>query len=167
MSVQPAEDFDTWYEASRPRVLATLILVSGDGHAAADATDEAFLRALARWPTVAAMRSPVGWTVRVGINVIRRRQRRHALEQRILRRERPPADVPAPAGEAWLAVRDLPRRQRETLVMRYVADMSELDISTSLGISRSAVSSALTDGRRALAEVFGEPNPEVDHVRHP
>jgi RNA polymerase sigma-70 factor, ECF subfamily len=164
VSAPPIEQFDPWYETSRPRVLAALILVCGDVHVASDATDEAFLRALSRWPSVSAMQSPVGWTVRVGINVVRRRQRRIAIEHRLLRRVPPQAEVPAPAGEAWLAVRDLPPRQREALVMRYVADMREADIARSLGISRSAVSSALTDGRRRLAVVLADPTQEVRHV---
>jgi RNA polymerase sigma-70 factor, ECF subfamily len=167
VSVPGVDGFESWYEASRPKVLATLILVSGDVHVAAEATDEAFVRALARWPMIAEIQSPVGWTVRVGVNLVRRRQRRQSLEHRILRRQVARPDVPAPAGEAWLAVRDLPRRQREALVMRYVADMRETDIAKSLGITRSAVSSALTDGRRALAQLLGDPPVEVEHVRNP
>jgi RNA polymerase sigma factor (sigma-70 family) len=174
-AVQPIEtdDFATWYEAARPRVLATLILVTGDTHRAAEATDEAFVRALARWGSVSQMQSRVGWTVRVGINLVRRRERRARLEATLLRREVPRGDVPAAAGEAWLAVAGLPPRQREVLVLRYVADLTEIEIARSIGVSRSAVSSALTDARRALASLLTEPQhapasrkapPEVRHV---
>lgn len=153
--VQPARrDFDNWYGVARPRVLATLILICGDVDAASDATDEAFLRALSRWPSVSEMESPIGWTIRVAINVVRRTQRRAAIEHRLLRRMPRQSSIAGPAGEAWLAVRDLPPRQRETLVMRYVGDMLEADIAAALGLSRSAVSSALSDGRRRLAELL-------------
>lgn len=40
-------EFDEWYEISHPRVLATVLLVTGNLDRAADATDEAFTRALA------------------------------------------------------------------------------------------------------------------------
>jgi RNA polymerase sigma factor (sigma-70 family) len=155
-------EFDEWYEMAHPRVLATVLLVPGDLDRAADATDEAFTRALARWSSVGRMQSPIGWTVRVAINVSRRRIRRSSIEARLLRREVPPADVPAAAGEAWMAVRDLPERQRQVVVMRYVADLPEAEIAKSLGISRSTVSDALTDARRRLAVLLSDP--EVRHV---
>ena len=39
------------------------------------------------------------------------------------------------------ALRDLPERQREAIVLRYYADLSEADIATTMGISRGAVKS--------------------------
>jgi RNA polymerase sigma-70 factor (ECF subfamily) len=147
--------FDAWYSAARPRVLATLTMVCGDADAAAEATDEAFVRALARWDAVRTMASPVGWTVRVAINVARRRARRRTIETRLLRREVPRADVPPVAGELWLMVAELPARQREVVVLRYVADLGESAIAEVLGVSRSAVSSALTDARRRLGAELG------------
>jgi RNA polymerase sigma-70 factor, ECF subfamily len=155
-------EFDEWYEMAHPRVLASVLLVIGDLDRAADSTDEAFTRALARWGSVGRMQSPIGWTVRVAINVANRRLRRSSIEARLLRREVPTADVPAAAGEAWMAVRDLPQRQRQVLVMRYVTDLPEAEIAKSLGISRSTVSDALTDARRRLAMLLADP--EVRHV---
>lgn len=158
----PFREFDEWYQDAHPRVLATLLLVTGNLDLAADGTDEAFTRALGRWNSVGQMQSPTGWTVRVAINVARRRARRSSIEARLLRRELPVAEVPAAAGEAWMAVRDLPERQRQVVVMRYVADLPEAEIAKSLGISRSTVSDALTDARRRLAVLLSDP--EVRHV---
>lgn len=158
--------FDDWYGSSRGRVLAALIVACGDVHVAAEATDEACLRALERWDRVGVMGSPTGWAVMVGLNVVRRRQRRIALERRLLRREHWAVEIAGPAGEAWLAVRDLPQRQRQVLVLRYVADLPEAAIADLLGVSRSAVSSALTDGRRSLASAFTDDS-EVVHAEHP
>lgn len=149
--VSNGEDFEAWYETARPRVLATLSMVCGDLDDAAEATDEAFVRALGRWSTVRSMESSIGWTVRVAINVARRRARRRSIEARLLRREVPRPHVPAAAGEMWHLVRELPDRQREVVTLRYVADLSEPAIAEVLGVSRSAVSSALTDARRRLA----------------
>ena len=39
------------------------------------------------------------------------------------------------------ALRDLPERQREAIVLRYYADLSEADIATAMRISRGAVKS--------------------------
>jgi RNA polymerase sigma-70 factor, ECF subfamily len=54
------EDFERWYRREHPRVLATCVALTGDLDAAGDATDEAFSRALERWPVVGAMVSPGG-----------------------------------------------------------------------------------------------------------
>lgn len=86
-------EFDEWYEMAHPRVLATVLPVTGDLDRAADSTDEAFTRALARCGSVGRMQSPIGWTVRVAINVANRLRRSSIA--RLLRREVSTADRPA------------------------------------------------------------------------
>ena len=48
------------------------------------------------------------------------------------------------------ALRDLPGRQREAIVLRYYADLSEAQIATAMGISRGAVKSHTARGMAAL-----------------
>ena len=48
------------------------------------------------------------------------------------------------------ALRRLPERQREALVLRYYLDLSEAEIAATMGISRGTVKSATS---RALAAV--------------
>jgi RNA polymerase sigma-70 factor (sigma-E family) len=48
------------------------------------------------------------------------------------------------------ALRDLPDRQREAIVLRYYADLSEAEIATAMGISRGAVKSHTARGMTAL-----------------
>ena len=48
------------------------------------------------------------------------------------------------------ALRALPERQREALVLRYYADLSEADIAAAMGISRGAVKSHTARGMAAL-----------------
>jgi RNA polymerase sigma-70 factor (sigma-E family) len=48
------------------------------------------------------------------------------------------------------ALRDLPGRQREAIVLRYYADLSEAEIATAMGISRGAVKSHTARGMSAL-----------------
>src|SRR6478736_5644154 len=121
--------FEEFYEAEHGRVVTSLLLATGQADTARDAADEAFLRALMAWPRVQQMASPAGWTFRVALNVVRRRERRRSMERRILARKPPPPDVPAPAGEAWALVAELPERQRTAVVLRFVADMTENQIA--------------------------------------
>lgn len=53
--------------------------------------------------------------------------------------------------EVFLAVRALPRRQREAVVLRYYLDLSEAEISEAMGVSRGTVKSTIFRALRALA----------------
>jgi RNA polymerase sigma-70 factor (ECF subfamily) len=141
--------FETWYLREHPRVVAALTWVAGDPDVAADATDEAFARAYANWRRVGQMASPGGWVYRVALNVVRRRMRRAALEQRTVE---PPAEVAHVVDhEIWTVVQQLPERQRVAVVLRYLLDLPERDVATAMGISRGTVASALAAARRRLA----------------
>ena len=48
------------------------------------------------------------------------------------------------------ALRKLPERQREVLVLRYYADLSEADIAEAIGVSRGAVKSHASRGLAAV-----------------
>jgi DNA-directed RNA polymerase specialized sigma24 family protein len=149
--------FETWYRGAHPRLLASLVLVTGSVDEASECVDEALARALGHWRRVSSMASPDGWTYRVALNVARRRARRRTMEATLLRRRaaEPPA-LDGPAGEAWAVVAELPLRQRQVVVLRYVADLTEGDIAAALGISRSTVSSTLADARRALGRLLAD-----------
>ncbi|MGO9873970.1 MAG: sigma factor [Acidimicrobiia bacterium] len=99
--------------------------LTGDRGIASDEKDEAFARAWRHWDRVKEMASPDGWTYRVALNVARSRARRRRVERRLLPRLVNRASVPAPAGEVWALVRDLPARQRVAVVLRYVGDFGE------------------------------------------
>ncbi|MBA2769530.1 MAG: SigE family RNA polymerase sigma factor [Sporichthyaceae bacterium] len=53
-------------------------------------------------------------------------------------------------AEVLAALRTLPVRQREVLVLRYYVDLSEADIAEAIGISRGAVKSHSSRGMAAL-----------------
>jgi RNA polymerase sigma-70 factor (sigma-E family) len=70
-----------------------------------------------------------------------------------------PPDQPRAAHDALVALEqhsvraalhDLPDRQREVIVLRYYADMSEEEIAAAMGISRGAVKSHTARGMSAL-----------------
>ena len=154
---EPVSDaFTEWYNQEHARLVATMVLVTGDIDMSADAVAEAFARAREHWGRGSAMAHPTGWTYRVALNVARRSARRSAMEHRLLARTPSLPDVPAPAGELWAIVGELSRRQREVVVLRYIADFSEAEIASVLGISRSTVSSTLADAHRRLGSLLDE-----------
>jgi RNA polymerase sigma factor (sigma-70 family) len=75
----------------------------------------------------------------------------------------PPPDVPSAETyavaasereEVLAALRALPRRQRETLVLRYYSDLTEAQIADALGISQGAVKSHAFRGLAALRNLL-------------
>jgi RNA polymerase sigma factor (sigma-70 family) len=52
------------------------------------------------------------------------------------------------------ALRRLPPRQREALVLRYYCDLSEAQIASTMGISRGAVKSHTARGMSSLRTVL-------------
>jgi RNA polymerase sigma-70 factor (ECF subfamily) len=154
------EDFETWYQREHPRVLAACAALTGDLDAAGEATDEAFARAMERWPTVGAMASPGGWIQVVALNHLRRYLSRHRQE-RALTGSRDGTTttmaVEVPDPWLWATVARLPPRQRTAVLLRYVHDLPEADIAQVMGISRGAVASTLaaaqTSLRRRLASL--------------
>lgn len=159
-------DFADWYAERRGRVLASLVVVCGSVDEAAEATDEAFARALADWDRVRAMGNPAGWVYRVALNHARRRANRRSRESELLRRVDTTPEVDGPAGEAWSLVADLSPRQREVVVLRHVGDLPEADIAEVLGISRGTVASTLHDAHRRLrAALVADDAPADDGAR--
>lgn len=148
--------FDEWYRSHHGRLVASLTVLSGDADAATEAADEAFARALERWPKVAAMASPAGWLHQVGANVLRRTMRRRSMERRLHRPDRNTIQPSLPNPELWAAVRALPDRQRTAVVLRYLADLPEADIALAMGITRGTVSSTLTDAKHRLEAALAD-----------
>lgn len=147
--------FEDWYRGAHPGLLAALTVVAADRDLARDATDEAMVRALERWDRVEQMASPVGWAYRVGVNVLRRKARRSALERRLLRR--PEAEPPRELHpEVWDAVRGLPKRQREAVALRYLLDMTEAEVAASMGVAVGTASATLAAARSALSDRLGQ-----------
>ncbi len=112
------DEFEDWYGEHYRRVFASVLVVSGNRAATADAVDEAFARALERWLRVRTMASPVGWTFTVARNLLRWAARRSARESasEVGAGTTPEIDV-----ALWETVRSLPKRERELVALRYVA----------------------------------------------
>jgi len=149
------EAFDVLFAAAR-RIAVRLV---GSGAAADDVAAETLARAYARWAKVRDLDYRDAWVMRVAANV--------ALD--VLRRSRrslpapaAPEDDPAEAAVTRLALahalRRLPRRQRDVVVLRYLADLSEADVAESLGVSAGSVKQhahrAVNALRRALGPGF-------------
>ncbi len=157
--VTAAMSFDNWYRLEHPRLLGLLTVVAGDPEVASEVTAEAFTRALERWGRVADMASPAAWTYRVGVNLVRRRLRRSAIETRLWARVTEPTRPAVIEPDLWAAVRALPKRQRTAIALRYVCDLPQHEIADVMGVAVGTVAATLTAARRRLATVLDEHAP--------
>ena len=150
--------FESWYQTEYPRIVNTLTLAVGDRQVAVDAASEAFVRALARWDRVSTMERPGGWLYKVALNDARKRMRRTQRDRSTASElSWTPSDTAPvePDHELWAAVARLPRRTREAVVLRYVADLTEPAIADALGIRRGTVATMLRRAHETLARELG------------
>lgn len=161
--VEAAETFESWYVRAHPRLIAALVGFCGSVEIAADAADEACMRAMVGWDRVSVMDRPDGWAYRVAINHAKRRMRRARMERLVLAKHARADSLPAPAAEIWDAVGRLPLRQRTAVVLRYVVDMPEAEIAGVMGVSRGTVASTLADARRHLGRNLLDETEETSH----
>lgn len=159
------DSFATWYRAHHRGVLRTLIFAIGNADVAADATSEAFARALRHWHRVSQMSSPTGWTYTVALNVARRMLRRARFESVILRRQMPLPPVRDDSWEVWDAVQRLPLRQRTAVALHYLSDLSQRDVADVMGVAEGTIAATLHEARHRLAITLGQSvgKDEIEH----
>jgi RNA polymerase sigma-70 factor (ECF subfamily) len=158
--------FDDFFVFEYPRLVAALTLVTGDADIARDAVDEACARAWERERRNRSIDSLPAWIRVVALNVARGRFRRRTTEQRARQRLATMAIAPAehdqPARvDVARALAQLPRRQREVVVMHYFLDLSIDDVAAQLGVTAGTVKTSLHRARTALAAELGDRNEEV------
>ncbi|MCP5030555.1 MAG: sigma-70 family RNA polymerase sigma factor [Actinomycetia bacterium] len=96
---------------------------------------------------------PAGWVYVTARHVARRNAKRRSRQPRHIDE----ATTAEPSGgEMWLLVADLPDRQREVVVLRHIAGLTERAIGDVLGITRGTVSSTFRDAYRSLNTAMHE-----------
>lgn len=147
--------------AGRLTGLARLLL--DDPRQAEEVVQEAFARTYAGWSRVRNPDDPLPYVRRAVVNLARGGLRR----RRVARAAPVDRVVDAPSAEhtagEWAryrevaaAVRALPKRQRECIVLQYYLDCSVAETAATLRISDGAVKQHLHRARAALAATLGE-----------
>jgi RNA polymerase sigma-70 factor (ECF subfamily) len=148
------EGFEEFYTGAVGRLLGQLLLVTGDLHEAEEVVQEAFARAAVRWAWLRDYDVPEAWVRRVALNLAAEHARRLRRQTRALLRLGPPPQVPAASAEALAlleALRTLPMRQRQAIVLYHLVDLPVEEVARLIGVRSGTVKSLLARGRRALA----------------
>ncbi len=146
-----------------PQLVTAIALMLGSRPAAEDAVQEALARAWERSLRGVHIENLEAWVTTVALNLGRSGLRRLISERRARARLRGAGRLgglaPEPSGDrvdVVRALRELPRRQRETTVLRYYLDLDVTEIAAVLRIKEGTAKTTLHRARLGLAERLGE-----------
>ena len=153
------------YERHALGLTRLAFLMLGDRQAAEDVVQEAFCGLYRAWDRMSDHAHALGYVRSSVLNGSRSALRRS---------RRVPRAVAAPAAaasaedtvlagerqrETVAALRRLPPRQREAVVLRYFADLPEQETAAAMGVSRGTVKSTTSRALAALARMLQEEKP--------
>lgn len=150
------------YDAQWVRMVRLAGLLLGSNDQAEEVTQDAFIGIFKRLGRFRTADDAVGYLRTSVVNGTR-----SVLRHRTVVRNNQPLPDPDPAGpEEWAvrrdadarvlaALRELPMRQREVLIMRYYSDASGPEIGEALGISVGSVKSHTHRGIASLRQRLG------------
>ncbi len=145
------QDLELLYREHGNRLWWALVAFSGDREIASDAEAEAFAQALRRGD---AIRDPLAWVWKAAFRIASGElQERGRVVQAASETS---YELPESAAEVAAALRQLPARQRASIVLHYYADRPIREIAEILGTSPSTVAVHLHRGRNRLRDLLGE-----------
>lgn len=151
------------YQAHALGLIRLAYLMLGDASAAEDVVQEAFTGLYRRWAHLSDPAKAVPYLRSSVLNASRSQLRRLGRRPPGAGQALPPAvsaEAAALSGEDRRAVlnalRKLPDRQREVLVLRYYLDLPEAEIAAAMGIGPSTVRSTAYRALAALGRMLEE-----------
>lgn len=156
-----AATLTTLFREHHLRLVRMALLIVGDQPTAEDVVQDAFTALHRRLGGLYDHEHTLPYIRTAVINgcrtVLRRRRRPfHGQEPEAVWSAESAVMLGEDRREVFLALRALPRRQREALVLRYYLELSEAEIAEAMGITRGTVKSTTSRALDALAKRLGE-----------
>ena len=151
------------YSVHYPALVRLAAMLVRDTPTAEEVVQDAFIAMHDAWDRLRDTDKALAYMRQAVVNRSRSVLRHRVVVEKNL--QKPPPDMPsAEAGALTLlersavvaALRDLPGRQREAIVLRYYADLSEAEIAAAMHISRGAVKSHTSRGMTSLRVALEE-----------
>ncbi len=150
-----AEGFDAFYQGSAHQVLRQLYAMCGNLEEARDCLQEGYARAWQRWDRLASYDNPAAWvrtaSWQVAISRWRHARRLFAVPAAVSSQPDSFEQV-ADLVSLSAAIRTLPSRQREAIVLHHLAGLSIDEIAAQVHAPPGTVKARLSRGRAALAK---------------
>ena len=154
VNIDSPRDFEVFYREGYADIARALTATLGDFDLAQEATDEAMVRAYARWEKIRSYENPGGWVYRVGLNWARSTRRR--LTRVLPFHERSVIDPPAGDPAHYAALADLDISLRAVVVCRLLLDWSVDETAAALRLKAGTVKSRLHRALGQLERTLGE-----------
>ncbi len=145
--------FEMFFRAEYPQVYRAVFLATGDRETAEDAVQEAFARAFARWPRLSRDEWAGGWVMTTALNACKRFLRRRSATG--VTREQSDVSLDEKA-DVTVALRALPSRQRQAVLLFYLGDLPIGGIAQVMGLAEGTVKAHLAQARSALRNRLGD-----------
>jgi RNA polymerase sigma-70 factor (sigma-E family) len=161
--VPAADSLTALYSAHYRGLVRLAAYLTGDRDGAEEVVQDAYVKVLGRWGGLRDLDKGEAYLRQTVVNLSRSR-----LRHRVVVERHAPAPMPDAASAEAGAIRELerssvvqalaelPRRQREAIVLRYYADLSEAQTAHAMGISAGAVKSHTSRGMAALRHLLEE-----------
>jgi RNA polymerase sigma factor (sigma-70 family) len=155
---QDNAEFAAFFAASWEPCLRAVAASTGSMTLAEDQVAEAFARAWACWPKVSRHPAPRAWVVRTALNAGASAWHRRSRETALASQDVAAAGAEGTGLDAAVltALRRLPARQREVIVLRVFLDLDIDTTARQLGIAPGTVRAHLS---RAMTALRGELGP--------
>jgi RNA polymerase sigma-70 factor (ECF subfamily) len=149
-------EFEAFFVEHYDAIAQSVAFVCGDAQRADDATQEAFIKAYARWNKVRRYDNVGAWIRRIAINASRDAHRadtrRTRREERALAQASNETSDVGGSDSTLRLLETLPERQRAIAALYYLDEMPVPDIAAVLGIAEGTVRFHLSEARNRLRE---------------
>jgi RNA polymerase sigma-70 factor (ECF subfamily) len=151
--------FDEFYSGSVRRVTGLLYAMTGSRAEAEDCVQEAYARAWQRWDKVSEYGDPEAWVRTVAYRVSISTWRK-TTNMRVAHRRHGAPDDPHGMSPDYVAIiaalRKIPDRQRQAIVLHHLVGLSVEEIARETGAPPGTVKARLSRGRQALVPYLTE-----------
>jgi RNA polymerase sigma-70 factor (sigma-E family) len=165
----PDAALEQLYAAHWRRLVRLAVLLLHDQGAAEEVVQDAFVAVHGRWRSLRDPDKALAYLRQSVVNRSRSALRHRGVVERYVGLQPRAVPLADPADGSSLtadrrtavldALRALPTRQREVLVLRHYLELSEVEIADALGISRGSVKAHASRGSAALRALL------ADHLR--
>ena len=161
---QDEAEFADFFAASWEPCLRAVAASSGNMTLAEDQTAEAFARAWASWRKVRHHPAPMAWVVRTALNAGASWWLRRSKETALARHDLVAVDEQGTGLDAAIlsALRRLPARQREVILLRVLLDLDIDTTARQLGIAEGTVRAHLSRAMTALRNELATATTEIE-----
>lgn len=157
-------DVSELYRTHRLSLLRLAAFLVTDRYLAEEIVQDAFAALQQNWSRLRDPNAATGYLRKSVVNAARNQYRRQGVVRKYLRVAEPEGQPAADFAlllaeehrEVIEAVRTLPARQQEVLVLRYWSELNEAEIAETLGISRGTVKSTASRALDALEQRLKE-----------